>query len=80
MKRIRLVDTGFCSDIIEVCKATKIKDRNAIAIHLLNPTKSELERAIEDAIANLFNRVVVHTNVTWPQTIVPKFHVKRGAK
>jgi hypothetical protein len=51
---------------VTITIATSIKDQNKIAIHLLNPELGEIEDALERAIANNFNTIVLHTIATWP--------------
>lgn len=52
---------------ILVLKAKNKKDAERIAIHLLKPTKTELERAMYQAERDGFETIVIHTDKTWPK-------------
>jgi hypothetical protein len=54
--------------MIKIIHATTIEDQKLIAIHVLNPTFSELEDALEQAERDLFPMVVIHTTFTWPKS------------
>lgn len=41
-------------------------DRGRVAVHLLEPTRDELERGIWQAERDNFSAVVIHTARTWP--------------
>jgi len=51
---------------VKVIKAKSQKDQNRVAIHLLNPTQSEIDDAMERAERDLFPAIVLHTVATWP--------------
>lgn len=51
---------------IKVVKAKNPKDAQSVGIHLLNPTLDELQDAIMTAERDLFPRIVIHSNATWP--------------
>lgn len=51
---------------IKIKIAQKVKDQNAIAIHLLNPEIDEIERALERAERDMFETIMIHTELTWP--------------
>ena len=66
MKTRMLISGFFGEPEIEVADATDAKDQNAIAVHLLEPDQDEIDRAVEDAMAQGFELVVCHTKKTWP--------------
>jgi hypothetical protein len=41
-------------------------DNNRIAIHLLNPSLSEIENALEQAERDNFPLICVHSSMSWP--------------
>jgi hypothetical protein len=62
----RLLDPVEESEIC-VVKAKSKADATMQAIHLLNPSDEELERAKDDAFSQGFPRIVIHTKRTWPK-------------
>lgn len=57
-----------CGDV-SVVQAMGPKASELIGIHLLNPEPWELERALETAHRDGFERVVIHTAFTWPKAV-----------
>lgn len=51
---------------VKVVKAKSKADAYRIAIHLLNPTQSEFDRAQEQADRDMFGTIVIHSAKTWP--------------
>jgi hypothetical protein len=52
---------------VTVIHATHRTDAHRIAIHLLNPTQEEFDRAQEQAERDGFWQIVIHTPFTWPR-------------
>lgn len=65
MTRSELLDLAH-ENGITIVGATKPQQANLIAIHLLEPDFIEIEQAIYDAVKDNFERVVIHTKLTWP--------------
>lgn len=63
-------DVGHCIHCapskIEVMYASKKSDAMRIAIHLLDPTPSEVDDAKKRAERDLFELIVIHSKKTWP--------------
>lgn len=59
--------TGAITQQVHTVAARSIHDCNRIAIHLLHPDSRELEDAVETALKDGFELIVVHNNRTWPK-------------
>lgn len=65
-RRLDLMDAAHeCG--VSILFASKQADQLLVAIHLLNPDLDKLEDALETAAAKGFERIVIHSNATWPR-------------
>lgn len=51
---------------IQVVQAQSVKDKNRIAIHILNPNLNDFKDALHVAERDGFKAIVIHSNKTWP--------------
>jgi hypothetical protein len=64
-RKLRKLDSDPWTQAVQIIKARTVSDASIVAIHLLRPTKWELDRAIEDAYTQNFARIVIHTGRTF---------------
>ena len=66
MTRQDLIECAHDNNIkIVIAKSTSYN--RMIAVHLLNPNLEEIEDAIEAAVKDNFETIVIHSVLTWPK-------------
>lgn len=54
---------------VKVYRATKKEDAHLVGVHRLYPSMDEIQDAIETAIKDGFEKVILHSSKTWPYKI-----------